>query len=164
MCSEKCVSRRKFLQVGAKSASVLALTGPVSSVLSALGKNAHAFSGPPPVNIPNNPDNVYQFGFSDYPQLANAGGSVHALIQATSGKTDIYVSRVTDALAESVSSICPHRRCIIGSYNAATQQYTCPCHGSVFGADGSLVEGPAFEPLDTYITSIKNHGIEVVVP
>ena len=39
-----------------------------------------------------------------------------------------------------------------------------PSSGLIFGADGSLIGGPAFEPLDTYITSIKNNGIEVIVP
>ncbi len=37
---------------------------------------------------------------------------------------------------------CPHMGCAL-KYNAAEHSWDCPCHGSRFGEDGSLLTGPA---------------------
>jgi nitrite reductase/ring-hydroxylating ferredoxin subunit len=43
-----------------------------------------------------------------------------------------------------VSTICTHLGCIVKSQ---TSGFECPCHGSRFGADGSVQKGPAPSPL-----------------
>jgi nitrite reductase/ring-hydroxylating ferredoxin subunit len=42
------------------------------------------------------------------------------------------------------SAICPHLGCEVG-WEAG--QFSCPCHGSRFSQDGSLINGPANSPL-----------------
>lgn len=37
---------------------------------------------------------------------------------------------------------CPHMGCAL-KYNAAEHSWDCPCHGSRFGEDGSLIDNPA---------------------
>ena len=37
---------------------------------------------------------------------------------------------------------CPHMGCAL-KYNAQEHSWDCPCHGSRFGEDGGLIEGPA---------------------
>ena len=37
---------------------------------------------------------------------------------------------------------CPHMGCAL-KYNAAEHTWDCPCHGSRFGEDGSLIDNPA---------------------
>jgi glycine/D-amino acid oxidase-like deaminating enzyme len=37
---------------------------------------------------------------------------------------------------------CPHMGCAL-KYNAAEHSWDCPCHGSRFGEDGALINGPA---------------------
>lgn len=37
---------------------------------------------------------------------------------------------------------CPHLGCR-PAWHAASRQFRCPCHGSAFSADGSLLRGPA---------------------
>ena len=37
---------------------------------------------------------------------------------------------------------CPHMGCAL-KYNAAERSWDCPCHGSRFGEDGSLIDNPA---------------------
>jgi len=32
-------------------------------------------------------------------------------------------------------------------FNDAEKTWECPCHGSRFGTDGALLQGPAAEPL-----------------
>lgn len=61
---------------------------------------------------------------------------------------------------EVLSSICPHLGCEV-SWNDTRGQFVCPCHNSVFAADGSLVSGPAPRGMDTL--PIKNDNGEIMV-
>ena len=45
-----------------------------------------------------------------------------------------------------VTAHCPHKGCVVG-WNATAIEWQCPCHGSRFGADGQLFQGPATRPL-----------------
>ncbi|HXG52714.1 MAG TPA: Rieske 2Fe-2S domain-containing protein [candidate division Zixibacteria bacterium] len=43
-----------------------------------------------------------------------------------------------------VSRICTHLGCIV---NATESGFDCPCHGSKFAKDGTVLKGPAPKPL-----------------
>lgn len=45
-----------------------------------------------------------------------------------------------------LSSVCTHRGCRV-QFNATERTLDCPCHGSRFQLDGSVLEGPAPQPL-----------------
>jgi cytochrome b6-f complex iron-sulfur subunit len=48
-----------------------------------------------------------------------------------------------------LSSICTHQGCTVG-YDPAANNIKCPCHGSAFTNTGSIVNGPAASPLQSY--------------
>jgi Rieske Fe-S protein len=46
-----------------------------------------------------------------------------------------------------LSARCTHLGCIVG-FNRAESTWECPCHGSRFDVDGSVLSGPATGPLE----------------
>jgi hypothetical protein len=51
-----------------------------------------------------------------------------------------------DGVEHRVSPVCPHLGGIV-NWNDVTQSWDCPLHGSRFGPDGTLLEGPATQDL-----------------
>jgi len=54
--------------------------------------------------------------------------------------------RTTDGRTQRVSARCTHLGCLV-SFNNAEKTWDCACHGSRFGIDGSVIQGPATRPL-----------------
>ena len=51
-----------------------------------------------------------------------------------------------------LDAVCPHLGCLVQKKgdvvgDAAATGFHCPCHGSEFGPDGTLEQGPAAKPL-----------------
>ncbi|MEH1999734.1 MAG: ubiquinol-cytochrome c reductase iron-sulfur subunit [Nostoc sp.] len=59
-----------------------------------------------------------------------------------------------------VNPTCTHAGCTVG-WQAQAKKFTCPCHGSEFGADGKVQKGPATEPLKTYAAKIEGNSVLV---
>ena len=48
-----------------------------------------------------------------------------------------------------LKSLCTHQGCTV-KWKADKQNLACACHGSAFGKDGTVIEGPANKALDVY--------------
>ena len=60
------------------------------------------------------------------------------------GKAAVYADPAGRFRA--VSAICTHLGCTVG-FNPAESTWDCPCHGSRFSTDGTVIQGPATENL-----------------
>lgn len=54
--------------------------------------------------------------------------------------------RAPDGELFAVSPICTHMGCKV-RWNSVETSWDCPCHGSRFSPDGTVIEGPAIAPL-----------------
>jgi glycine/D-amino acid oxidase-like deaminating enzyme/nitrite reductase/ring-hydroxylating ferredoxin subunit len=59
----------------------------------------------------------------------------------------VACSRDEDGKLHKVSPYCSHMGCLV-HWNQPEQTWDCPCHGSRFRADGSVIAGPAETPLE----------------
>jgi len=53
-----------------------------------------------------------------------------------------------DGQVHAVSAVCPHMGCLV-TWNDGEESWDCPCHGSRFDVDGSVLDTPAIDDLDT---------------
>jgi len=63
------------------------------------------------------------------------------------GPRQLAVHRDEKGRLHAVSARCTHLGCIV-DWNEAERTWDCPCHGSRFGIDGHVVQGPALDPLE----------------
>jgi Rieske Fe-S protein len=59
----------------------------------------------------------------------------------------VAICRDEDGTMHRLRAVCPHLGCIV-AWNESERTWDCPCHGSRFCADGSLIAGPAEEGLE----------------
>jgi nitrite reductase/ring-hydroxylating ferredoxin subunit len=62
------------------------------------------------------------------------------------GAHKVAVYRDPQGVLHERSAVCPHLGCIV-SWNNVESSWDCPCHGSRFQADGTVVNGPSAESL-----------------
>jgi menaquinol-cytochrome c reductase iron-sulfur subunit len=65
----------------------------------------------------------------------------------------VYVTKDSQGQLCVLSSICPHLGCTV-PWNKEKSEFTCPCHGATFTADGTRVSGPSLRGMDTLQTSV----------
>lgn len=63
------------------------------------------------------------------------------------GGRQCAVHRDESGRLQAVSARCTHLGCLV-AFNRAEQAWECPCHGSRFAPDGSILQGPAVRPLE----------------
>jgi Rieske Fe-S protein len=64
----------------------------------------------------------------------------------TSDEGKIAVCRDKTGVVHACSAVCTHLGCDV-AWNASEQTWDCPCHGSRFSPDGTVINGPAVSDL-----------------
>ncbi|NXY94040.1 FAD-dependent oxidoreductase [Streptomyces sp. BR123] len=64
-----------------------------------------------------------------------------------SGGRPYAVHRDDGGQLHAVSAVCTHMGCLV-CFNNAERTWECPCHGSRFAVDGTVLQGPALEDLE----------------
>ena len=91
----------------------------------------------------NNPDNnilTIDLNKNTYSNLGSEGGFVKV--------GDIIIINTGEGFI-ALSNICTHQGCVV-SYSSENNNLPCPCHGSLYSISGSVLEGPAENPLKKY--------------
>ena len=105
-----------------------------------------------PVNAPANVDFTLDLTASVNSALKANGGSLY--------KGGIIVARKSDGTYIAVSQACTHQGETV-VFDGSTNRFICNAHGSVFAADGSVVRGPAGQPLAKYIVTLTGSSLHV---
>ena len=140
--SEKPLPRRRFL-------SVLGWSSLAASLAMALGGLVR-FAFP---NVLNEPPTRFPVGRpEDY-----AVGSVSFLPDKR-----LFIFREKEGF-RALSAICTHLGCTTRPFVKPDNEYNvehshCPCHGSVFTKDGTVLKGPAPRPLESHPLSLRADG------
>jgi len=66
------------------------------------------------------------------------------------GLHKIAVYRDPEGRLSARSALCPHLGCAV-NWNPTEHSWDCPCHGSRFGTDGRVINGPASVGLDPVV-------------
>lgn len=78
---------------------------------------------------------------ADLPGLASTGTLVRV------PNTTVGIVRTSATTFVASSTLCTHEGC---DTTVRSNQYSCPCHDSLFSATGDLLRGPATRGLDHY--------------
>lgn len=88
--------------------------------------------------------------------MANGGGDNAPGDLAYTG----YAVKVAGKIMYFASN-CSHLGCSI-NWNDSDHRFHCPCHGSIFNANGSVFHGPALYPLSNLsVTSVQGTTMKV---
>ena len=75
-------------------------------------------------------------------QLANGEGAI-----LSKGFKKFALYRDSQGALHSFSAICPHLGCVL-QWNGDEKTFDCPCHGSRFSKEGTVINGPALSNLE----------------
>jgi Rieske Fe-S protein len=89
--------------------------------------------------------------------LAMAGNA--ALVQSTLG--NFLVTRTAQDSFTAVTAVCTHEACTVTGFE--NQTFVCPCHGSRYTTSGTVVNGPATQPLRQFAAAFANGVLTITV-
>lgn len=79
-----------------------------------------------------------------------------ALVTKDAAGKPIAIIRSADQTVSAVSAVCTHQGTTVA---AASGELDCPSHGSKFGFDGAVKQGPATQPLAAVAVKIDGENV-----
>jgi nitrite reductase/ring-hydroxylating ferredoxin subunit len=108
-----------------------------------------------PASLPD--EGFLRIKLTDFPALQNDYGSVR--IGTTAIGPDnfpiglfypVIINRAPGGKFYALDSACTHEGCTVPTLDSSTQVMQCLCHGSVYGIDGQVRQGPANSSLRSF--------------
>ena len=130
----------------------------IGSVLQACSGNPNSPSGSV-AQLPAVPASVVNGAVVVTVDAASPLASVGSAAAATTPLGTFLIARTAQNPFSVVSGMCTHQACTITGF--ANQRYVCPCHGSEFATDGSVVNGPAILPLPQFANQFVNNVLTI---
>jgi nitrite reductase/ring-hydroxylating ferredoxin subunit/uncharacterized membrane protein len=81
-------------------------------------------------------------------------------VSAKANGVDVFLVR-QNGQVHAMLNRCTHRGCGLSDGQFDGETITCPCHGSTFALDGSLVKGPATAPQTSLEARVREGKVEV---
>lgn len=144
---------RRAVVAGTGILTVTAALVGCSSYGDQAGQPASPGYPPPPEAPPGAPPPPAGEGLARTTDIPVGGGQVFPAEQ-------VVVTQPAPADFRAFSAICTHQGCTVGDVQGGT--INCPCHGSKFSTDGSVVNGPATTPLPPREVVVEGDWIRVV--
>lgn len=103
-------------------------------------------------------------GFQTVGTVADLDKNGQLLVEKLAGDRTALVVRdpAKSGSIIAVNPACPHAGCNVG-WQQPEKAFICPCHDSKFASDGKVQQGPATEPLATYVAKIEGDSILIKV-
>ena len=84
------------------------------------------------------------------PKVGAVGNDKVMVVRDPANKSQVFA----------VNPTCTHEGCKV-KWEAAENNFECPCHDSHFAPDGKATRGPAKKPLATYAAKIEGDKVMV---
>ena len=129
-----------------------------AALLPLTARCARQISSDPSISTGPPLDGNLRVALADAPALARAGGAV--VVHPAGAPSVLLVNSGTGYLA--LAARCPHAGCEL-AWVPEDREAECPCHGSRFAGDGTLLNPPATVNLGTFPVSPPDaQGVLVV--
>lgn len=140
-------TRRAFLADVGQYACLAGLSGLFSPLLSCVHFRYARFS-------------LLEAGKKVVVDLAEFGEEIFVVLAIPSLPHLVYLRKLPDNTYAALLMRCTHKQCEV---NPAGNKLVCPCHGSEFAADGSVLHGPAKTALLRFPASVEANHITITL-
>lgn len=156
MPDKECISRKKFIRLGA-AVGLGAAAAPLASACGG-GENSAGSGGTPKASDVLEGGPKVGKGQAIAKESEVKSGSAFPFTDADTGQQSVLV-HLEDGEFAAYSAVCTHQACTVAYKDG---QLVCPCHGSVFdpASGATVLNGPANRPLPK--VAIRVEGGEVI--
>ena len=155
-CQDSRITRRDFVKIVWFGAASSSLFGKPWLATAVAAPSAAAAGG----------TGVLHVNISDFPALQNANGSVRLSVTSNTGVLyPLLVNRGTGNQFFTVSTRCTHQGCVVPPFSTSAGASVCPCHGSRYAIDGTVIGGPALASLARYTNTFDGvNSLQIQLP
>ena len=101
---------------------------------------------------------VVRLSLAEYPELSKPGGFTKILPEGA--EHPVYVLALGENRFAALSPVCTHRGCTV---EIEGTRLVCPCHGSTYDREGTVLRGPAERALSRHELTVTGSDLFIKV-